>query len=97
MGTPIRKPAFSFAEVAVSAPWAYQLLAQHWDNDKGELLHRNNAGDERSSPVEPVDALVLERRARAARARHLGALVRRLARALTPRRAAARVQPAARG
>jgi hypothetical protein len=54
MNDPHRKPPFFFAEIAVTAPWAYDLVAQHWDKDKAVLLQRNNAGDERWA--EPVDA-----------------------------------------
>lgn len=78
---------FTFAEVVIGAPWATSILAQHHDNDKGDLLHRNNTGDEWSGR----QGLEVERQARQLRAAALaeafGRITRRLAALLRPARA----------
>src|SRR5215203_4684878 len=70
-----RHLAFSFAEIMVAAPWAYTIIAKAQDNDKACMLQRNTTTDE-GSPV--PDAMELEAAARAQRAEHLAAGVRRV-------------------
>jgi hypothetical protein len=55
MSKPIRPLAFTFAEILVAAPWAASILSNDRDNDKGGMLQRNTAADER-----PLDLTQLE-------------------------------------
>ena len=77
-----RKPPFAFAEIVVTAPWAYALVAKDRDNDRGGMLQCNKGGDERLPEIGAHDGLALERQARVARDVYLGALIARALRAL---------------
>ena len=69
-----RTYAFSFAEIMVAAPWAHSLIAKAQDNDKASMLQRNTSMDEGLSLP---DVLQPEAVARAQRAEHVGAGLRR--------------------
>jgi hypothetical protein len=77
-----RKPPFAFAEIMVTAPWVYTLIAKDRDNDRGEMLQCNIPGDERSPDIAAIDRLALEREARIARAVYVRAQVTRALQAL---------------
>jgi hypothetical protein len=82
MTNPYRKPPFAFAEIMITAPWVHTLIAKDRDNDMGEMLQCNIAGDERSPQNGAIDGAVLEREARIARAAYLRAQIKRATRAL---------------
>jgi hypothetical protein len=72
---------FTFAEIVVGAPWATSLLADIQDNDKGNMLHRNNPYDEWWGEDRP-DVVALEYQARRMRAATIGDGLVRLGRHL---------------
>ena len=76
MPNPNRLPAFSFAEIMVSAPWAARILAQDRDNDKGGMLQCNSAVDEWYADH---STFALERAARQERNRVVGNALKRAA------------------
>ena len=70
-----RRSAFSFAEIAVTAPWVAAIIATSEDNDKAVMLQSNTTADGGSRAT---DLLVLETAARQQRAAYLGAAFARL-------------------
>jgi len=82
MSDPNSRIPFTFAEIVVGAPWATSLLADIQDNDKGNMLHRNNINDEWSGQDDRPDVVTLEQQARRIRAATIGDGLARLGRHL---------------